>query len=247
MKLSRRSILRGSAAALAAPVAGPLGPLFRRGSSRPNRPRGRPGAQLEARVVVVRRATLSARLQAFRTTSTRPPRRAAPCGRFLRHVRQFQPGDFRREGQPGQRLRSGQRDPDHAGARRNLHRIRLAGRSGELSAPTAASVTYRLRANARWHDGKPVTPEDVIFPSTFKQNSPQLAAYYRHVKKAEKTGEREVTFVFDGPGNRELPQIVGAIDRAGQALVGGHRRQGQEARRHANHARAATWLGPYQT
>ncbi len=75
-----------------------------------------------------------------------------------------------------------------------------------------SSVTYRLRANARWHDGKPVTPEDVIFSfDTFKQNSPQLGAYYRHVTKAEKTGEREITFTFDGPGNRELPQIVGQL------------------------------------
>jgi microcin C transport system substrate-binding protein len=74
------------------------------------------------------------------------------------------------------------------------------------------SVTYRLRANARWHDGKPVTPEDVIFSlDTFKKNSPQLAAYYRHVVKAEKSGERDVVFVFDGPGNRELPQIVGQL------------------------------------
>ncbi len=29
--------------------------------------------------------------------------------------------------------------------------------------------------------------------------------------KAEKTGEREITFTFDGPGNRELPQIVGQL------------------------------------
>jgi microcin C transport system substrate-binding protein len=75
-----------------------------------------------------------------------------------------------------------------------------------------SSVTYRLRANAHWHDGKPVTPDDVIFSfDTFKRNSPQLAAYYRHVTKAEKSGEREVTFIFDGPGNRELPQIVGQL------------------------------------
>jgi microcin C transport system substrate-binding protein len=75
-----------------------------------------------------------------------------------------------------------------------------------------SSVTYRLRASARWHDGKPVTPEDVLFSfDTFKKNSPQLAAYYRHVVKAEKSGEREVTFTFDGPGNRELPQIVGQL------------------------------------
>jgi microcin C transport system substrate-binding protein len=74
-------------------------------------------------------------------------------------------------------------------------------------------VTYRLRPNARWHDGKPVTPEDVIFSiESFKNNDPRYAAYYRHVVKWEKTGDREVTFRFDQPGNRELPQIVGQIN-----------------------------------
>jgi microcin C transport system substrate-binding protein len=73
-----------------------------------------------------------------------------------------------------------------------------------------ASVTYRLRANAKWHDGQPVTPEDVIFSFTaLKANSPQYAFYFEHVTKAEKTGERNVTFTFDAPGNRELPQIIG--------------------------------------
>ena len=37
------------------------------------------------------------------------------------------------------------------------------------------------------------------------------AAYYRHVVKAEKVGERDVKFTFDAPGNRELPQIVGEL------------------------------------
>ena len=75
-----------------------------------------------------------------------------------------------------------------------------------------SSVIYRLRGNAKWHDGKPVTPEDVIFSlEAFKKHHPQLSAYYRHVTKAEKTGERDITFSFDQPGNRELPQIVGQI------------------------------------
>ena len=75
-----------------------------------------------------------------------------------------------------------------------------------------SSVTYRLRANARWHDGKPVTPDDVLFSfETFKANSPFYGAYYRHVTKVEKTGEREITFTFEGTGNRELPQIVGEL------------------------------------
>ena len=75
-----------------------------------------------------------------------------------------------------------------------------------------SSATYRLRAEAKWHDGKPVTPDDVIFSfNAFKKFSPQAAADYRHVVKAEKTGDREITFTFDGPGNRELPQIVGQL------------------------------------
>jgi microcin C transport system substrate-binding protein len=79
--------------------------------------------------------------------------------------------------------------------------------------PDFSSVTYRLRANAKWHDGKPVTPEDVIYSlEIFKKHSPQMGAYYRHVTKAEKTGERDVTFTFDQAGNRELPQIVGQLN-----------------------------------
>ena len=66
-----------------------------------------------------------------------------------------------------------------------------------------SSATYRLRADAKWHDGKPVTPEDVIFSfDAVKKFSPQAAASYRQITKAEKTGERDVTFHFDQGGNR---------------------------------------------
>jgi microcin C transport system substrate-binding protein len=75
-----------------------------------------------------------------------------------------------------------------------------------------SSVTYRLNAKARWHDGKPVTTDDVIYSfDVFKKNSPFYGAYYRHVTKVEASGAREITFTFDGPGNRELPQIVGQL------------------------------------
>jgi len=74
------------------------------------------------------------------------------------------------------------------------------------------SATFRLRAEAKWQDGKPVTPDDVIFSfDAFKKFSPQLGASYLHVVKAEKTGEREVTFKFDLAGNRKLPQIIGQL------------------------------------
>ncbi len=75
-----------------------------------------------------------------------------------------------------------------------------------------SSVSYLLRAEAKWHDGTPVTTDDVIFSfEAFRQYSPQLAAYYRQVTGVERTGEREITFTFAGPGNRELPQIVGEL------------------------------------
>ncbi len=75
-----------------------------------------------------------------------------------------------------------------------------------------SSVTFRLRPEARWHDGKPVTADDVIFSfEVFKANSPTYAFYYANVTKAEKTGEREVKFTFNQKGNRELPQIMGQL------------------------------------
>ncbi|MGY4574084.1 extracellular solute-binding protein [Bradyrhizobium sp. BEA-2-5] len=73
-------------------------------------------------------------------------------------------------------------------------------------------VVYRLRPQAKWHDGAPVTPEDVIFSlDAFKTHHPMFSAYYSHVVRAEKISDREVKFVFDMPGNRELPQIVGQL------------------------------------
>ena len=75
-----------------------------------------------------------------------------------------------------------------------------------------SSVTYRLRPEARWHDGTPITPADVIWSfEVLTQNNPSQRFYYSHVAKAEQTGPGEVTFTFDQAGNRELPQIVGQL------------------------------------
>jgi microcin C transport system substrate-binding protein len=79
-------------------------------------------------------------------------------------------------------------------------------------APDHSAATYRLNPGARFHDGSPVTPEDVIWSlEVLKANQPLYSQYYRNVVKAEKTGEREVTFTFDVKGNRELPHIMGDL------------------------------------
>jgi microcin C transport system substrate-binding protein len=75
-----------------------------------------------------------------------------------------------------------------------------------------SSVSFLLREEARWHDGEPVTPEDVVFSFEKSiEHNPQLEFYYQHVTGAEVTGEREVTFRFDEANNRELPQIMGQL------------------------------------
>lgn len=75
-----------------------------------------------------------------------------------------------------------------------------------------SSVTFKIRDGAKFHDGKPVTPEDVIFSmEALKAANERARFYYKNVVKAEKTAENEVTFTFDTKGNRELPFIVGEI------------------------------------
>ena len=75
-----------------------------------------------------------------------------------------------------------------------------------------SSASFRLRPEAKWHDGMPVTPEDVIFSfESFKKLNPQARANFRHITKAEKTGEREITFTFDAPGNHDLPVTIGRL------------------------------------
>ncbi|AXS39016.1 ABC transporter substrate-binding protein [Breoghania sp. L-A4] len=73
-------------------------------------------------------------------------------------------------------------------------------------------VEFRLRPEARWHDGEPITVADVTW-SFDKQVelSPAHRFYYRNVVKAEAVGDDAVRFTFDVTGNRELPHIMGQL------------------------------------
>ena len=78
--------------------------------------------------------------------------------------------------------------------------------------PDFASTSFRLRAAARHHDGKPITVEDVIYSfEAYKKYNPFIGAFYRDVVRVEQSGEREVTFTFDSPGNHEMPVILGQL------------------------------------
>lgn len=74
-------------------------------------------------------------------------------------------------------------------------------------------VIFTLRKEARFHDGQPITPEDVIFSfSTLKTHGhPQYRFYYENVLEARKIGPSQVKFIFAKGENRELPHIIGQL------------------------------------
>ena len=74
-------------------------------------------------------------------------------------------------------------------------------------------VAFTLRPQARFHDGTPITVEDVIwtFDTLKAKGLPNYAFYYGDVLKAEKTGDRKVLFTFRDNTNKELPLILGQL------------------------------------
>ena len=107
-----------------------------------------------------------------------------------------------------------------------------------------SSATFQLRPRARFHDGKPITPEDVIFSlEAIKKASPRFAFYYKNVTGAEKVGDHQVRFVFDVKGNRELPLIVGELPILPKHFWESAGTKRRAARSLQIHARGAAGLG----
>jgi len=74
-------------------------------------------------------------------------------------------------------------------------------------------VQFVLRKEARWHDGKPVTADDVIwtFNTLTEKGAPFYRFYYASVERVEKIDARTVKFSFKPGENRELPLIMGQL------------------------------------
>lgn len=88
----------------------------------------------------------------------------------------------------------------------------LVARSVEVPADFSF-VIFNLRPEARFHDGTPVTADDVVFSfnALRERGEPFYRFYYQNVVKAEALSPARVRFTFDRPGNRELPLIVGQL------------------------------------
>ncbi|TPN39303.1 ABC transporter substrate-binding protein [Mesorhizobium sp. B2-3-3] len=72
------------------------------------------------------------------------------------------------------------------------------------------SIEFHLNPSAKWSDGEPVTPEDVLF--TYEvltaKGRPPYSARMSMIAKLEKTGDHSVRFTFNDKANREFPLII---------------------------------------
>jgi microcin C transport system substrate-binding protein len=110
-----------------------------------------------------------------------------------------------------------------------------------------SSAIYRLHPDARWHDGEPITADDVIWSfETLKEISQLYSRYYANVTQAVALSEREIEFTFDQAGNRELPHIMGDL-----TVLPRHWWEGQDAQGRQRDIRQPTLerplgSGPYR-
>tara|TARA_Y100000590_G_scaffold75748_1_gene83756 strand:+ start:18697 stop:20529 length:1833 start_codon:yes stop_codon:yes gene_type:complete len=74
-------------------------------------------------------------------------------------------------------------------------------------------VAFNLRKEAKWHDGKNITADDVVwtFNTLMEKGHPFYKYYYGEVKEVIKESELKVRFNFEGKTNLELPLIIGQL------------------------------------
>ena len=122
-------------------------------------------------------------------------------------------------------------------------------------------VIYNLRPEARFHDGTPVTADDVVFSfnALKEKGQPFYRFYYANVAKVEALAPKRVKFSFSGPPNRELPQIIGQLPVLSKAYwssrdfskttlepplgSGPYRIKAFEPGRHVTYERVEDWWG----
>ncbi|MCK5374049.1 MAG: ABC transporter substrate-binding protein [Alphaproteobacteria bacterium] len=72
---------------------------------------------------------------------------------------------------------------------------------------------FKLRDEARWSDGEPITAHDVIwtFRTLVEKGQPFFKAYWNDVESVEAIDDKTVIFKFAVRGNAELPLIIAEL------------------------------------
>ena len=76
-----------------------------------------------------------------------------------------------------------------------------------------SQISFRLRKNARFHDGSKINADDVIFTFNIllEKGHPSYKMIYRDVKEVKKINDYEVTFIFKNNKNRDLPLAIAGL------------------------------------
>ena len=79
--------------------------------------------------------------------------------------------------------------------------------------PERTFVEFQLNPKAKFSDGQPVTPEDVLFTVKMlrEHGRPMYANWLRPAVKIEKVGEHGVRFTFDDTADRETPLLISGL------------------------------------
>ncbi|WP_163370890.1 extracellular solute-binding protein [Endozoicomonas acroporae] len=80
-------------------------------------------------------------------------------------------------------------------------------------APDNSSITFNLNPDARFHDGKPITADDVkyTFELLTRHGHPFYRSYYSDVDTVTVLADRRVKFTFKHSNNPELPFILSEL------------------------------------
>ena len=74
-------------------------------------------------------------------------------------------------------------------------------------------IRFRLRPQARFHNGTRITTKDVAFSYKILRSSgrPNHRIYYKQVRRIAVENERDITFYFATDADREMPLILGLL------------------------------------
>jgi len=73
------------------------------------------------------------------------------------------------------------------------------------------AFVFQMVPGAKWHDGKPVTPNDVVFTVEYFKKNPYGWVVLDHVDRAEATGPHEVTFFLKRPYAPFMEDVGGTM------------------------------------